>query len=243
MEHKKYTHVCVLKYALYVYPAKSRARTRVYLTPARHLGPAGFSAVKLIGSLLFVGTLPEAHHAAHGRHAWSTFRERPGRRTHTHRDVRSSQDSATRMATRERSRKVTESYRQHSQVILRPQTRVQTCYCSRSYTHKVRLRRPWNGDWRSFFVLKSVDSLPLEARWSWQLPTGAESPLPTVTAGWLRCPPAEPQRRGLSDYSPIHTPIFSSPPVLAHAYCRTPNALLGTPNPLLLWRHTQNFMQ
>ena len=33
---------------------------------------------------------------------------------HTHRDVRSSQDSATRMATRERSRKVTESYRQHS---------------------------------------------------------------------------------------------------------------------------------
>ena len=81
MEHKKYTHVCVLKYALYVYPAKSRARTRVYLTPARHLGPAGFSAVKLIGSLLFVGTLPEAHHAAHGRHAWSTFRERPGRRT------------------------------------------------------------------------------------------------------------------------------------------------------------------
>ena len=79
MEHKKYTHVCVLKYALYVYPAKSRARTRVYLTPARHLGPAGFSAVKLIGSLLFVGTLPEAHHAAHGRHAWSTFRERPGR--------------------------------------------------------------------------------------------------------------------------------------------------------------------
>ena len=82
MEHKKYTHVCVLKYALYVYPAKSRARTRVYLTPARHLGPAGFSAVKLIGSLLFVGTLPEAHHAAHGRHAWSTFRERPGRRSH-----------------------------------------------------------------------------------------------------------------------------------------------------------------
>ena len=117
--------------------------------------------------------------------------------------------------------------------------RVQTCYCSRSYTHKVRLRRPWNGDWRSFFVLKSVDSLPLEARWSWQLPTGAESPLPTVTAGWLRCPPAEPQRRGLSDYSPIHTPIFSSPPVLAHAYCRTPNALLGTPNPLLLWRHSE----
>ena len=100
------------------------------------------------------------------------------------------------------------------QVILRPQTRVQTCYCSRSYTHKVRLRRPWNGDWRSFFVLKSVDSLPLEARWSWQLPTGAESPLPTVTAGWLRCPPAEPQSRGLSDYSPIHTPIFSSPPLL-----------------------------
>ena len=97
-----------------LYPAKSRARTRVYLTTARHIGPAGFSAVKLIGSLLFVGTLPEAHHAAQGRHAWSTFRERPGRRTHTHRDVRSSQDSATRMATRERSRKVTESYRQHS---------------------------------------------------------------------------------------------------------------------------------
>ena len=124
MEHKKYTHVCVLKYALYVYPAKSRARTRVYLTPARHLGPAGFSAVKLIGSLLFVGTLPEAHHAAQGRHAWSTFRERPGRRTHTHRDVRSSQDSATRMATRERSRKVSQSRTDSTpQVILRPQTR------------------------------------------------------------------------------------------------------------------------
>ena len=169
---------------------------------------------------------------------------------HTHRDVRSSQDSATRMATRERSRKVTESYRHARrdstpQVILRPQTRVQTCYCSRSYTHKVRLRRPWNGDWRSFFVLKSVDSLPLEARWSWQLPTGAESPLPTVTAGWLRCPPAEPQSRGLSDYSPIHTPIFSSPPLLL---C-SPMHTVERPTPfwvrpiLCFCGATQNFMQ
>ena len=90
MEHKKYTHVCVLKYALYVYPAKSRARTRVYLTPARHLGPAGFSAVKLIGSLLFVGTLPGKHimqhtagtrgaHSANGR---AGVGPRPGRRSH-----------------------------------------------------------------------------------------------------------------------------------------------------------------
>ena len=131
------------------------------------------------------------------------------------------------------------------QVILRPQTRVQTCYCSRSYTHKVRLRRPWNGDWRSFFVLKSVDSLPLEARWSWQLPTGAESPLPTVTAGWLRCPPAEPQSRGLSDYSPIHTPIFSSPPLLL---C-SPMHTVERPTPfwvrpiLCFCGATQNFMQ
>ena len=127
MEHKKYTHVCVLKYALYVYPAKSRARTRVYLTPARHLGPAGFSAVKLIGSLLFVGTLPEAHHAAHGRQAWSTLFPRTAGPAQPPRTRTAMSDRpGTPPQTRERSRKVTESVRQHSQVILRPQTRVQT---------------------------------------------------------------------------------------------------------------------
>ena len=232
MEHKKYTHVCVLKYALYVYPAKSRARTRVYLTQARHLGPAGFSAVKLIGSLLFVGTLPEAHHAAHGRQAWSTFRERPGRRSHPAHAPRcpivpglrrrESGVARSQSSRSDSTHRLFCDHRHASRLIL----------FTELYTHS-KITTAMERDWRSFFIHSrrgGAGSCRLQA-------------LNPRTAGWLRCPPAEPQRRGLSDYSPIHTPIFSSPPLLAHAYCRTPNALLGTPNPLLLWRHTQNFMQ
>ena len=110
MEHKK-THMCVER----PIPRKvSRSYSCIFDDSSPYRARRLLRGEIDRSSLLFVGTLPEAHHAAQGRHAWSTFRERPGRRTHTHRDVRSSQDSATRMATRERSRKVTESYRQHS---------------------------------------------------------------------------------------------------------------------------------
>ena len=150
MEHKKYTHVCVLKYALYVYPAKSRARTRVYLTQARHLGPAGFSAVKLIGSLLFVGTLPEAHHAAHGRQAWSTFRERPGRRSHPAHaprcpivpGLRRRESGVARSQSRSDStHRLFCDHRHASRLIL----------FTELYTHS-KITTAMERDWRSFFI-------------------------------------------------------------------------------------------
>ena len=159
MEHKKYTHVCVLKYALYVYPAKSRARTRVYLTPARHLGPAGFSAVKLIGSLLFVGTLPEAHHAAHGRHAWSTFRERPGRGGAT---AGPAQPPRTRTAMSDRPGTLRRRDRAESLghrvgptaltgYFATTDTRPDLILFTELYTHS-KITTAMERDWRSFFI-------------------------------------------------------------------------------------------
>ena len=151
MEHKKYTHVCVLKYALYVYPAKSRARTRVYLTPARHLGPAGFSAVKLIGSLLFVGTLPEAHHAAHGRHAWSTFRERPGRRSHPAHAPRCPIVPGLRRRERAESKGHRVGPTALTGYFATTDTRPDLILFTELYTHS-KITTAMERDWRSFFI-------------------------------------------------------------------------------------------
>ena len=90
-----------------------------------------------------------------------------------------------------------------------------------------RATRPWNeiGDLYCFFILKSAVELAGAA------PThcGAQSPLWL----WLRCPP--------SRATPIHTPIFSSPPARP---CIVERPTPFTPNAILcLCSTTQNFMQ